>query len=243
LQDIQLAKKTRVRSDIIGDPELRSDETVLVRTQGIYVKSIQFEGTLTNKRIILVDRAKNLLSPKEIPLATVKEVVGGENAIRDPVITVTVIARTGETRQIILTFFPSAGGNRLKERDEWVKALKENVSSTFEQVIRRVIPGPDQPRIRPGDLPAPLPSPKKEIASIHPIRKIIEHTPPGAPAAVKESDGPARGAGTFCNRCGNKVTESSGFCNRCGSPVILPGSTTPAAKEQYIHLILNHLMM
>ena len=52
----------------MGDPELRSDEKVLARTPGVYVKSIPFEGILTNKRIILIDRAKNLLPPKEIPL-------------------------------------------------------------------------------------------------------------------------------------------------------------------------------
>jgi len=236
----------------MGDPELRSDETVLLRTPGIYVKSIQFEATLTNKRIILVDRTKNLPPPKEIPLATIKEVVGGENAIRDPIIMVTVIARTGETRQIILTFFPTSAGNRLKERDEWVKSLKENVSSTFEQVIRRVIPGSDQPRGMPGtaasprievaglpvqpgsplDAPAAArPLPKKEIASVHPIRKIIENVSPATPAGVKESDGSARGPGTFCNRCGYRVTGSSGFCTRCGSPVIVPVSTTPSAQQ------------
>ena len=53
----------------MGDPELRSDETILIRSNGILVKSIPFEGILTNKRIFLVDRAKNLLPPKEISLA------------------------------------------------------------------------------------------------------------------------------------------------------------------------------
>ena len=140
----------------MGDPDLRSDEMVLVRTQEVYVKSIPFEGILTNKRIVLVDRAKNLLPPKEIPLATIKDVEGGENAIRDPVVTVTVITRSGETRQIVLTFTRTAGGNRIKERDEWVKTLKENVSSSFEQVIRKVIPGTDQPQRRPLSAPSPL---------------------------------------------------------------------------------------
>ncbi len=58
----------------MGDPELRSDENILLRTPGIYVKSVPFEGILTNKRIILVDRAINLLPPKEIPLVTIKDI-------------------------------------------------------------------------------------------------------------------------------------------------------------------------
>ena len=227
----------------MGDPDLRSDETVLVRTQGVYVKSIPFEGILTNKRIVLVDRAKNLLPPKEIPFATIKDVEGGENAIRDPVVTVTVITRTGETRQMILTFSRTAGGSRSKERDEWVKILKENVSSSFEQVIRKVIPGLDQPQRRTEPAPSPRievtgapvqpvaarPLPKKEADTIHPIKKIIENAPSKTPAAAKESDAPPPEFGTFCSRCGNKVPEGSGFCNRCGSSIIPPVSTAPAA--------------
>ena len=127
----------------MGDPELRSDEKVLVRTPGVYVKSIPFEGILTNKRIILIDRAKNLLPPKEIPLVTIKEVESGENAIRDQIITLSVMAKTGETRQMILTFSRQAGGNRIKERDAWARIIKENASPSGSQVIRKVIPEPE----------------------------------------------------------------------------------------------------
>ncbi len=125
----------------MGDPELRGDENILVRTPGVYVKSIPFEGILTNKRIILIDRATNLLPPKEIPLVTVKEVEGGENAIRDQIIKLSVLTKTGETRQMILTFSRQTGGNRIKDRDTWLKTIKDNTSSSFEQVIRKVIPG------------------------------------------------------------------------------------------------------
>ena len=126
---------------IMGDPELRSDESVLLRTQGIFVKSIPFEGILTNKRIILVDRATNLLPQKEIPLVTLKDFQAGENAIRDQIIILSVMAKTGETRQMILTFSRQTGGTRIKERDDWMRVLKENTSSSFEQVIRKVMPG------------------------------------------------------------------------------------------------------
>ncbi len=225
----------------MGDPDLRSDETVLVRTQEVYVKSIPFEGILTNKRIVLVDRAKNLLPPKEIPLATIKDVEGGENANRDPVVTVTVITRTGETRQMVLTFSRTSEGNGIKERDEWVKILKENVSSSFEQVIRKVIPGFDQPQRRPEPSSPPRvegagapvqpaatrPLVKKEADTIHPIKKIIENAPSKTPFAAITSDAPATGFGTFCSRCGNNVPEGSGFCNQCGSLIIAPGITAP----------------
>jgi hypothetical protein len=115
----------------MADLELHSDENVLVRTQGVYVKSIPFEGILTNKRIILFDSAKNILPPKEIPLVTIKEIEAGENAIRDQIIIISVMAKTGETRQMILTFSRQAGGNRIKERDEWMRVIKENASSSL----------------------------------------------------------------------------------------------------------------
>ncbi len=162
----------------MADPELRSDETVLVRTQGVYVKAIPFEGILTNKRIILIDRAKNLLPPTEIPLVTIKEFESAENAIRDQIIMLSVITKTGETRQMILTFSRQVGGNRIKERDEWMRVLKENVSFSPDQVIRNVIPGPE-PALRRVE---PAAGPRYEIvrSPIRPAVPSVENRPAGS---------------------------------------------------------------
>lgn len=239
----------------MGDPELRSDEKVLVRTPGVYVKSIPFEGILTNKRIILIDRAKNLLPPKEIPLITIKEVESGENAIRDQIITLSVMAKTGETRQMILTFSRQAGGNRIKERDAWAQIIKDNASSSFDQVIRKVIPGhePAPRRTEPTGSPryeaahSPLqqpatPSGYSRLAGtamddFSPVRRVVTAGPaapvPPAPA-VQQPETPLSGPSVFCPRCGNRVPADSVFCNRCGSsiskvpPVSMPVQT-PAA--------------
>ena len=101
-------------SSSMDDPELHGDEQILMRTQGVHVKSISFEAILTNKRIILVDRLKGILPPKEIPLATIQSVESGENAIRDLVITLGVITKTGGTRQMVLTFSREGGGTGLR---------------------------------------------------------------------------------------------------------------------------------
>jgi hypothetical protein len=233
---------------IMGDPELRSDESVLLRTQGIFVKSIPFEGILTNKRIILVDRATNIIPQKEISLVTLKDFQAGENAIRDQIITLSVMAKTGETRQMILTFSRQTGGNRIKDRDDWMRVLKENTSSSFEQVIRKVIPGAGQtpkkthraapPRIEVISSPVSHNVPaaektavKKEGEDIAPIKKIIKAGPVPSSSAVKDSDASPPGFGTYCSRCGNRVPDVSRFCNRCGSQIVVPGnlaeSTTP----------------
>jgi hypothetical protein len=233
---------------IMGDPELRSDESVLLRTQGIFVKSIPFEGILTNKRIILVDRVTNIIPQKEISLVTLKDFQAGENAIRDQIITLSVMAKTGETRQMILTFSRQTGGNRIKDRDDWMRVLKENTSSSFEQVIRKVIPGAGQtpkktpraapPRIEVISSPvshnvpaAEKTAAKKEREDSAPIKKIIKAGPVPSSSAVKDSDASPPGFGTYCSRCGNRVPDVSRFCNRCGSQIVVPGnlaeSTTP----------------
>jgi len=230
----------------MGDPELRSDEKVLVRTQGVYVKSIPFEGILTNKRIILIDRAKNLLPPKEIPLVTIKEIEPGENAIRDQIITLSVMAKTGETRQMILTFSRQAGGNRRKERDEWARIIKENASAPFDQVLRKVIPGSEpvprraepaaapryeivQPPAQPATPPAVSRPGGTPIEGISPVRRsgITSPATPVQPSpAVRQFDASSLGTSIFCSKCGNKVPAESVFCNRCGSPI---AQTTPVS--------------
>jgi zinc-ribbon domain len=238
---------------IMGDPELRSDESVLLRTQGIFVKSIPFEGILTNKRIILIDRATNLLPQKEIPLVTLKDFQAGENAIRDQIITLYVLAKTGETRQMILTFSRQTGGTRIKERDDWMRVLKENTSSSFEQVIRKVIPGVGRspkkttrtapPRIEIVSSPVSHKEPaaektamKKEGEDIAPVKKIIKtSTASSLPSsAANESDASPQGYGTYCSRCGNRVPDVSKFCNRCGSQIVVPGTLTESKTPQSI---------
>ena len=238
----------------MGDPELRSDEKVLLRTPGVYVKSIPFEGILTNKRIILVDRAKNLLPPKEIPLVTIKEVEPGENAIRDQIITLSVMAKTGETRQMILTFSRQAGGNRIKERDAWVRVIKENPSSSFDQVIRKVIPVPE-PAVRRTE---PAAGPKYEVvhSPVQPATYPREYRPAGAETdeistvrrsvitrpettvppfpSVRQYDSPAPETSVFCPKCGNKVPSGSVFCNRCGSSI---SPTPPVFATAQPHVV------
>lgn len=233
----------------MGDPEIRNDEKVLLRTPGVYVKSIPFEGILTNKRVILVDRAKNLLPPKEIPFATIKNVESGENAIRDQILTLSVMAKTGDTRQMILTFSRQEGGKRIKERDEWARIIRENTGSSFDNVIRRVMPGnepqapaapPAPSRIRvvtpiqPATEPAPSAPVRSEPAGIHPIKKIIEAgtiAPPPASPSLPRYEATAPSQYAFCSRCGNKVPRDSAFCNRCGSGIVAPSEAVTPAQQ------------
>lgn len=219
----------------MADPDMHSDESIILKTPNVFVKSLPFEAILTNKRIILVDRKKDLIPAKDILLATVRDIEPGENAIRDQIINLSIITTTGETRQVVLTFSREAGGNRKRERDEWAKALKQHTSSSFQQAIRKVIPVFDQepvPKSQGTPVPkieiAGRPPVKKEIDAVQPLKKIVE-TSNAPPKPVETTSLPE---GTFCTTCGNRVPPGSLFCNRCGSKITPPGKE-PAAESLF----------
>lgn len=205
-------------------PDLYSDETVVLNAQNIKVKSVSFDAVLTTRRLILVDSKKHLIAPQEILLATLRDIDVGENAIRDPTLTLSIITNTGATRQMILTFTKVSGGERRRECEEWAKSLRQNIASAVQHPIM-----PDTPPVtHPAAEPAPVrkevtnipvvPTQKKkiEIARPGPIKKIVE-APPAMPKPIESSSLPT---GSFCNRCGNRVPPESAFCNKCGTPVV-----------------------
>ncbi len=124
----------------MGHPELNSDESILLATQNIVVKSVPFEAILTNERLILVNSRDTLMPPQYIPLAAILSLEQGENAIRDPTITVSISTETGSARQMVLTFSRHVGSERKRECDEWVKLLRDKMASYSERSIRAVVP-------------------------------------------------------------------------------------------------------
>jgi hypothetical protein len=220
----------------MGEPDFSSDEQVFLRTQGIHVKSIPFEGILTNRRIILVDRLKNILPTKDIPLATIQQVETGENAIGDHVLTVTVMAGSGQTRQMVLTFSHTQGGNRARERDEWARILQESISAPYDQVQKRAAPS-TQPRFEVVNSPV---SSQTGATRKVPVKRVVETdayeqpAPTPAPAA-RQPEMQSTGETVFCTRCGNRVSSESVFCNRCGTPIVAPVlAQRPAPQRQYV---------
>jgi len=220
-------------------PDLYNDESVLLNAQNIKVKSVTFEAVLTTKRLILVDSKKHLIAPQEILLATLREAEEGENAIRDPTLILSLITNSGATRQMILTFSKTSGGDRKRECDEWIRILKHNLSPTFQQQVHTTpaapapAPVPEPTYVQetpatPRTEVASAPQPKKKIEIARPIMKIVE-APQTMPKPIETTSLPI---GSFCNRCGNRVPPESVFCNRCGTPVVRdPGQAVPAETQ------------
>jgi len=154
-------------------PDLYNDESKILEAQNVKVKSVTFEVVLTNRRLILIDSKKQMVPPQEVLLATVKNVDSGENAIRDPTITLSIMTNTGTTRQMILTFSSktSTKGERKREVDEWVHALRQNLSATVGHMATADIPAPEE------EVPAPVPP--QPVKPVTPLPKIsIVSTPP-----------------------------------------------------------------
>ena len=208
-------------------PDLYHDESILLNAQNVKVKSVSFEAILTNRRLILVDSKKHLIPPQEILLATLRDVEGGENAIRDPTITLSLITSSGATRQMILTFTKTSGGERKRECDEWIGILKQNLSPVFQHPVQQVTQPsavhqdapeheePVPPRAEVSGAPA-VQAQKKKIEISRPMKKIVDSVP-AMPKPIETTSLPT---GSFCNRCGNRIPPESAFCNRCGTPVV-----------------------
>jgi hypothetical protein len=160
-------------------PEIYDDENVLMRTPGIAVKSIPFEGILTSKRILLSDPAKGHLPPKEILLSAITAVEGGENAIRDQTLTLSVKATTGEVRQMILTFSQRGGGSRIKERQAWERAILENIPAA-PATPRRVITASQPPAAAPSRISI-VTAPPLQDTEPEPPAPLTESLHPGPP--------------------------------------------------------------
>ena len=220
----------------MGYPELDRDESIILETKNVKFKSISFDARLTTRRIILIDSRKNIIPPREILLATIWKVEAGENAIRDHLLTLTVVNNAGEKDQIVLTFPRLAGAERKRECNDWARKL--------QGLIHPASAEPEQP-VREGSGQEPpekhKPEIKRETAGRHPVKKKIEvarplskitepartHVPPVAP--VETSSLPS---GVFCSRCGNRVPIESTFCNHCGTPVRQQAEPAPVRPAE-----------
>ncbi|MCX6685281.1 MAG: procyclic acidic repetitive family protein [Methanoregula sp.] len=198
----------------MGNPYLNSDEPIILATQNIVVKSVRFEAILTNKRLILVESTKGSVQQEDIPLAAIRTVQEGENAIRDPIITLSVTDSSGALRSVILTFSQKPREHRKRECDEWVGKLKEHSAVLQQDTTRSGTPSPGH--VQEGK------SGRAKTSRIEIIRgdstSIEMSSVPKKP--IETSSLPA---GTFCLRCGNRVPLRSEYCNLCGTKILMSG--------------------
>ncbi len=157
----------------MGYPELDRDESIILEAKNVKFKSISFDARLTTRRIILIDSRKNIIPPQEILLATIWKVEAGENAIRDHLLTLTVVNNAGEKDQIVLTFPRLAGAERKRECNDWARKL--------QGLIHPSAPGAepaDQTEYESREKQEISPTGRGEVAGRRPVKKRIETARP-----------------------------------------------------------------
>jgi zinc-ribbon domain len=205
----------------MGYPELDRDESIILEAKNVKYKSISFDARLTNRRIILIDSRKNIIPPQEILLATIWQVEAGENAIRDHLLSLTVLNNSGDKDQIVLTFPRLAGAERKRECNDWAKKLQSLIHPTIaETELPEIKEKSETPLTGTGEISGRQPV-KKKIETARPLNKIIE------PAPVTPIETSSLPSGIFCSRCGNRVPRESTFCNHCGTPIRPPSEDKP----------------
>lgn len=104
---------------------LSSDEPVLLTNHKIIIAGVRHEAVLTGKRILLTEESSGKVV-EDIPFAALGMVTAGENALREPTLTLSFTTPTGETRSVGLIFSRQAGGLNIQERDKSLAFLRDH---------------------------------------------------------------------------------------------------------------------
>ena len=119
----------------MSTPYFNRDESIILTAHKVKFESASSDVMLTNQRLILIDAGYAQFKPQTIPLATIETVIPGEDAYGNPIITLSLAATTpgGATQPKDLVFSQKTSGERMQERNDWVKRLKEQVTSVRQK--------------------------------------------------------------------------------------------------------------
>jgi len=146
----------------MGSPYLNANESIILATHRIMVKSVSSDVILTNQRLIFVDSQNSRFLPQTILLANIETVMAGESGTGDPAIMITIAPETRDdaTQSLDLTFSQWEAEEREPERDDWVGSLKNCVASAREDAKRSEIKSPGSAGME--DLPGSGSEPERQ---------------------------------------------------------------------------------
>jgi hypothetical protein len=115
---------------------LSPDESIILTSQNIVVEGIRHEAVLTSRRLILI-RGDDPKSPvRELPLSGIGSAIAGENALREPTITLALTTPDGVLQTLQLVFIRLSSETKNNQYDEWVSRLKERITVMVEEPAR-----------------------------------------------------------------------------------------------------------
>ncbi len=114
----------------MGNPYLNKDESIILATHKVIVKSISSDVLLTNQRLIIVESGHEQFRPHTIPLAVVETVSLRENPHGMPEISITIEPPTSNDAPITLAlaFTQTPGELRTQEVEEWTIKLRDTIA-------------------------------------------------------------------------------------------------------------------
>jgi hypothetical protein len=130
----------------VGNPYLNRDESIILTTHNVSFDSVVTEVIFTNQRLILFDSRHTKFRYQTIPLETIETVMIREDAQDNPVIFLSIAPLTPDSppQSRELTFSRQTTGDRKQECEDWVKQLKEQISSVRIQALPPTQPVPHQ---------------------------------------------------------------------------------------------------
>lgn len=143
---------------------LENDESVLYRTQKLIISGVGHEAVLTEKRLILIGNESQKVE-ETIPYTDIGLAAAGTNALREPIITLTMLQSEGGTRESELIFIHRTGGEDVRDRDRCLSVMEQH------QVTVRGSPSGG----------ASLPLARRDNAEALPLPEEEEKTRPAVP--------------------------------------------------------------
>jgi len=125
----------------MGNPYLNSNESIILATHRVVVKSVSSDVILTSQRLLMVDSLNSRFIPVTIPLPAIEAVMGAESTTGEPEITLSIAPPTKDeaARTLSLTFSQWEGEERTHERDDWQESLKKQIVLAREEAVKSVI--------------------------------------------------------------------------------------------------------
>jgi len=178
----------------MGSPYLESGESLILTTDRISIKTVQYDVLLTTRYLILVDVRYAQFQPHMIPLLTIESVRGGNTANGELVITLffTDTGSSSKSKSMVLLFSQQPGEQRKRERDDWVKTLMGLIVSVRQETSSdSITPADPEPGIRPSmrrQIAPEIPHPYTKVVHTRPaqIELIVIPDEPESPAFSEE---------------------------------------------------------
>ncbi|HOX35270.1 MAG TPA: hypothetical protein P5217_07595 [Methanoregulaceae archaeon] len=127
----------------MATPYLADDESVVLATENIRVRSTPYQALiLTNKRVLLVRTEGEKISAEEFLIADLRSALVSQAAKDDPTLLLSYVTPRGEARRESIAFTASPDKSRKDEVREWAKKLSDQLKPLPDEETTSPSPPP-----------------------------------------------------------------------------------------------------